>query len=126
MKTTKNGWGTTQMFALSGGLFVALLVSIFFIGKLYGSYDNSVKNKIYSDLERKIEKSAMAFIINNAINTNDGVEINYKTLKDTGYIDNLIDKDGNECDGYVKVEKIDGINQYDGEIICNNYKSLGY
>ena len=126
MKTTKNGWGTTQMFALSGGLFVALLVSIFFIGKLYGSYDNSVKNTIYSDLERKIEKSAMAFIINNAINTNDGVEINYKTLKDTGYIDNLIDKDGNECDGYVKVEKIDGINQYDGEIICNNYKSLGY
>lgn len=126
MKTTKNGWGTTEMFALSGGLFVALLVSIFFISKLYGSYDNSVRNKIYSDLERKIEKSAMAFIINNAVNTNEGFVVDYETLKKTGYIDNLLDSDGNECDGYVRIQRIDGMNQYDGEISCNNYESLGY
>jgi len=40
MKLNNKGWGTTEMFLLSGGLLIALLVAVFFISQLYGSFES--------------------------------------------------------------------------------------
>ena len=50
MLKNKNGWGTMEMVLLSGGLLLALFIAIFFIVRLYGSFESAVGNKQYIDL----------------------------------------------------------------------------
>ena len=126
MKLNNKGWGTLQMILLSLGLFVALLVAIYFIGRLYGNLDNAVKNKQYNDLENKLEIAARDYITTNNLIVYDMQHIYKSTLVSNGYLDNLLDGNGNSCDGYVTIRIMDGINYYYGYISCPNYQTRNY
>ena len=126
MKLNKNGWGTLEMFLLSGGLLIALLVAVYFIGVLYGNLDNATNKRQYIDLENKLENAAKEYVTVNRIDVYDNQVINYDTLYNTGYIDNLVDNKGNNCTGYVRINIIDFINHYYAYISCKNYKSNNY
>ena len=114
------------MLLLSGGLLIALIVAIYFIGKLYGSLDNAVINKQYIDLENKMEKAARQYVINNGIKVVDMQTINYETLVNAGFIDDLLDTNGNKCTGYVLINVVDNISHYSSYIKCPNYQTTNY
>ena len=126
MKLNNKGWGTMEMLLLSGGLLLTLIVAIYFIGTLYGSFSGTVGNKQYMDLETKLEDAAKEYISSNNFEINGEVTINYKTLKNYGYIDALKDINGNDCDGYVKISSISNTDHYAGYIHCDNYKTANY
>lgn len=126
MKLNNNGWGTIQMLLLSGGLLVALIVAIYFIGSLYGSFSGAVGNKQYMDLETKLEEAAKEYVDSNSFEINGEFTISYTTLKSYNFIDDLKDIDGNDCNGYVKISNIDNINHYTGFISCKNYITTNY
>lgn len=126
MKLNNKGWGTLEMFLLSGGLLIALIVVVFLISKVYGSYENSIKNKYYLDLEAKLGIAAREYAVFNKLDFSDGYVINYETLKNSGFIGNLVDKKNNICGGYVKVIKLNLTNQYKGYISCREYQTPNY
>ena len=108
----KNGWGTLQMLLLSGGLLLALLIAVFFISKLYGSYEGSKSNKEYADL---FEGFVILFIV-----------LDLDALQNSGLVNDFKDDLGNSCDGYVIVIKNDIAYDYEGRIKCPNYTTLNY
>ncbi len=114
------------MIVLSLGLLLALLVSVYFIVKLYGSFDNAVSNRQYVDLEIKLETAAHDYIKDNNVEVNGQLKLSYDTLKEKEYIDSLNDKNGKNCSGYVLVTKVDGINNYAGFISCQDYQTRNY
>lgn len=126
MKLNNKGWGTMEMLLLSGGLLIALIVAVFFISKLYGSFSGAVGNRQYINLETKLETAASEYIVAKDIEINGEYKISYETLKINGYIDELKDIEGNNCNGYVKISNIDNINHYSGYILCNDYQTLNY
>ena len=123
MKLNNKGWGTLEMFLLSGGLLIALLVSVYFISQLYGSFDNAVGYRQYEDMEARLASAAKQYVIENNIANNDTLTINYDTLEALGYIDSLKDNEGYPCTGYVVISKIDFTNSYKAYIVCRNYKT---
>lgn len=126
MKLNKKGWGTLEMFLLSGGLLLALLVAIFFISKLYGSMENTFANKEYIDLEYKIETAARNYIENNDIEISGTYKLTLSTLKSNDYINEFKDLDGNTCNGYVLITSSEYNNNYKGYILCNDYQTDNY
>ena len=126
LKLNKKGWGTLEMFLLSGGLLIALLVAVFFISKLYGSLIASTGNKVYIDLESKIESAAREYINDNNISINGEYKITLNTLKNDDYISDLKDLEGNSCNGYVLINNINEDIYYNGYILCNNYQTKNY
>ncbi len=126
MKLNNKGWGTLEMFLLSGGLLIALFVSVYFISKLYGSFESSIGNRQYFELQAKLETAAKNYVETEKININGETKISLTTLINRGYISNFIDSDGNICAGYVIVSNVDSINQYNGFISCPYYQSLNY
>ena len=126
MKLDNKGWGTLEMVLLVAGLFIALLVAIYFISKLYGSLENSTKNKEYFELEAKLENIAATYVKDYNVVTNNGYKLTLSTLKHFKYIDEFNDENGNPCDGYVIISLMDEIPQYKGYISCKDYKSKGY
>ena len=126
MKLNNKGWGTLEMFLLCGGLLIALLVAVFFISKLYGSIENSTKNKQYFDLETKLESAAMEYIKDYSISIHDGYRISLDTLKKYNYISDFSDYDNNPCSGYVIINILDNITHYDGFVSCKEFKSNNY
>ncbi len=126
MKLEKNGWSTTEMLLLSGGLLIALFVSVYFISVLYGSFDNANRNKQYSDLESELAVNARRYVEKNNVNVIDGEKITYQFLQKVGVMDALNDNNGNSCDGYVIVTKNGNLNQYKGYVKCPNYESKNY
>lgn len=126
MKLNKNGWGTMEMLLLSGGLFIALLVAIFFIAKLYGSLEGAVGNKKYVDLETEIEEAARNYVLDKNLEINGDYKISLDTLKNNGYIKDLKDINGNGCNGYVRISKVDNLIHYNGYVLCNDYQTQNY
>ena len=126
MKLNNKGWGTMEMMLLVGGLLIALIVAIFFISKLYGSFGNSISNNTYFELETKLESAAKEYVRDNNIQIDGETRISYETLKEHNKIDNLYDQDNNSCTGYVTISRIDNINYYKGYISCPNYISDNY
>lgn len=126
MKLNKKGWGTVEMLLLSGGLLIALIIAIYFIGKLYGSFDNAVSKKSYIDIENKLENAARKYVLFNNITLYDTNKLSYNTLKNAGYIDNLMDENGNSCNGYVLIETVDNIDHYTAYISCPDYQTKNY
>ena len=126
MKLDNKGWGTLEMFLLSGGLFIALLVAVFFIYRFYGSMEKSIANRSYIDLEIKLEEAARNYIDENDTEVNGSLKISSETLKNNGYLINLKDKNDRSCSGYVSVSNIDGINQYIGYVSCKDYETRNY
>jgi len=115
-----------EMFLLSGGLLIALLVSIFFISKLYGSMDVTFGNNAYKNLENKLEIAAKEYIEDFDISVSGLYKISLSTLKYHGYINELKDSDGNNCNGYVIIDNEDEVYNYKGYILCNDYQSNNY
>ena len=126
MKLNNKGWGTMEMFLLTGGLLIALLVAIFFISKLYGSFNNTISNKNYFELETKLESSAKEYVRDNNIQIDGEFRVSYETLKENNKIDNLYDDNNKSCTGYVIVTRVNNINNYKGYISCPNYISNNY
>ena len=50
----------------------------------------------------------------------------YDTLRANNYLDNFSDSNGNRCNGYVIVNRVDNINHYAGYISCNEYTTRNY
>lgn len=126
MKLNNKGWGTIEMLILSLGLFIALLIAIFFISRLYGSFGNAIGNRVYIDLENKLEESAKKYIETEEILVNGDYKITLYTLKTNGYIEELKDKNNESCNGYVMVSNLNGNVYYNGYILCNNYQTKNY
>lgn len=126
MKLTNKGWGTLEMFLLSGGLFLALLVAIFLISKLYGSMDGAFANGQYVDLENKIEIAAQNYIESNEIEINVQYKLTLNTLKSNNFINELKDKNGNNCNGYVLIINNGNNYSYKGYVSCNGYQTKDY
>jgi len=126
LKLNNRGWGTVEMILLSGGLILALLMAIFFISKLYGDLASSVGNKVYVDLESKIELAAKNYITDNEIEISGEYKLTLNTLKSNNYITEFKDSEGNLCNGYVTITNIDNINHYKGYILCNEYQTTNY
>jgi hypothetical protein len=126
MKLNKNGWSTTEMLLLSGGLLIALLVAVYFISQLYGSFGASMRNKQYMDLETNLASAAKKYILDNSISVDGNFVVYSDTLEVLGYIDSLKDSDGYPCTGHVVVAKVDLVNQYKAYIVCKNYKTIDY
>lgn len=124
MKLNNKGWGTMEMVLLASGLVLALFVAIFFISRLYGSFDKAIGDKRYMDLENVLENAAKRYVDDNNIEINGEYTLNYATLKD--YINDFSDSDGNICDGYVMVTRPDNINLYKAFITCPNYETPKY
>ena len=123
MKFNKKGWGTMEMLLLSAGILVALLVAVYFISKLYGSFDNSIKNRQYADLETKLASAAKKYVLDNNIYVNNELIISSDTLEVLGYINYFVDNNNYPCTGYVKVVKADLVNTYKSYINCQNYST---
>ena len=87
MKLNKNGWSTTEMLLLSGGLLIALLVAVYFISQLYGSFGASMRNKQYMDLETNLASAAKKYILDNSISVDGNFVVYSDTLEVLGYID---------------------------------------
>ena len=120
MKLNNRGWGTVEMISLSIALLFALLISVFFIYKFYSSFGKSVTSGKFSmNLETKLEDSAKKFVLDYDIDVIDDYKVSYELLKNNGYINDLVDSNGNACDGYVLVTNIDSINYYKAYISCN-------
>ena len=126
MKLNNKGWGTMEMLLLSGGLLIALLIAVFFISKLYGSFENSVANRQYVDLENKLEDAAKEYVRKESISVQSELRISATTLKDKNYLDNLTDNEGNNCSGYVSVMNSNGTNYYSAFISCPKYETINY
>ncbi len=128
MKLNKKGWGTAEMFLLSGGLLIALLVAIFFISKLYGTMESSIENRQYIDLEYKIENSAREYIEDNEIEISGNYKLTLSSLKANNYINDFKDNDGNSCNGYVIIssKETETTYTYKGYILCNDYQTKNY
>ena len=126
MKLNKNGWGTLEMVLLSIGLLIALLIAIFFISRLYGSLENSIGKKEYMNLESKLEEAAKDYVNQNNIIIESELRVSYDTLKAENFIDNLQDKKGRSCSGYVIINHVENNNLYHAYISCNDYKTVNY
>ncbi len=126
MKLNNKGWGTTEMLLLSGGLLIALLVAVFFISKLYGSFENSVANRQYVDLENKLEDAAKEYVRKENISVENELRISATTLKDKNYLNSLSDNEGNSCSGYVNVFNSNGTKYYSAFISCPKYETANY
>lgn len=125
MKLNNKGWGTGEMILLSCGLLVALLVAVFFISQLFKGFDKEMENN-YFKLETDLATAGEKYIKNNNINVKDNYIIDSETLRTNGYIQDLKDKNGNLCTGYVNVYNNNYILEYKGYIRCNNYETNGY
>ena len=126
MKLNNKGWGTGTMILLSLGLLIALLIAVFFISYLYGSFGNSIENRYYEDLETRLENAAAAYIVKSHIEVESEMRISLQALQENGLIDNFKDRLGNNCDGYVVIKKINLIDNFYGKINCPNYKTRNY
>ena len=126
MKLNNKGWGTMEMLLLSGGLLIALLIAVFFISKLYGSFESSNINRQYVDLENKLEDAAKEYVRKENISVQSELRISATTLKDKNYLDSLTDNEGNNCSGYVSVMNSNGTNYYSAFISCPKYETINY
>lgn len=126
MKLNSRGWGTMEMILLTCGLLIALLVAVFFISKLYGSFNSSISSKNYFELETRLASAAKKYVIENNIQIDGEYRVSYETLKENNKIDNLYDENNKSCTGYVIITRVDNINNYQGYISCPNYISNNY
>ncbi len=126
MKLNNKGWGTSTMIFLSLGLLVALLIAVFFISSLYGSFGNSTGNKFYLDLETRLENAAAAYVAKNNIDVESEMHVSLQALQENGLIGEFKDRLGNNCDGYVIITKINLVDNFYGRISCPDYKTRNY
>ena len=126
MKLNNKGWGTLEMFLLSGALLLTLLFVVIMISSLYGSYSNSTRNKDYFELENRLVEAAKKYVVANNIDLEYPKEVSYNTLYNSGYITDLLDSNGHSCNGYVRISKEDIIPLYKAYIECRDYQTKDF
>lgn len=126
MKLDNRGWGLKEMIFLSCGLLIALLVSLFFISKLFKSLDYKGESYSYFNLETDLENAAIRYKNDNDLIINGSYKISYSTLKSEGYAKPLKDENGDPCGGYVIISNNNGLLNYEAYISCNDYVTEGY
>lgn len=134
MKLDKRGWSLQEMLVLMGLLFLALLVSAFYVMRLYSSFDKGLSGpaKTYEDVENIIEERAKQYIRDYYKEEigNGTITIKVDSLIEKGIMtqkDATPTKSKSACNGYVLVKRdYNEILNYDGYIFCDGYQTEGY
>ena len=122
MKLNKKGW-TLQIEVFYLLIFVVcLVIAIIGIIRLGLYLNKDAKYFDYPSLENKIVESAKNYV-NDKLEVDDYELIGSNTLKNKGYLTDLVDGENNQCSGYVEVYNS---NRYKGYIKCIYYETLGY
>lgn len=90
--------------------------------------ENKIDISYYENLEQDLYNATLNYFLNGEINEDTKyISVNIKTLINKGYIDSLIDKNNNTCEGYSNIA-IDTTNDYDikSYIKCSEYTTSGY
>lgn len=128
MKLNKHGWGLREMIILSGILIIFLFIAIYYIFRMYDSFNQEVSIKEYYDMEEKLEEQAKIYVRDyyEAELSSEKIIIHRSILRNYGLDVNLIDNKGDACSGYVIASKTKGIIYTDAYIKCNDYMTNGY
>ena len=128
----KNGWGLTVEILFLLLFLTCLLIAFIGIKKmgLFGGEDTKNKIKVeYSEIETDLTEAGKRYV-NEKYNNGLGEEIlilRISYLKYNNYIDDVKDKDGNICSGYIEIYKNSSSNTvYMPYIKCKNYSTEGY
>ncbi len=125
MKLNNKGWGTTEMILLCCGLFIFLLIAVFFINRFYNSLGKEATSN-YMHLETSLANASKEYIDDNNIIVTNSLIINAEDLIANNYINQLKDSKGNICTGYAKIVNNSSIMEYQGFIRCKNYETPNY
>lgn len=106
-------WGITL-------LLIVVLLTIF--GFVYKN-----KTTIYKELEEKIVESAKKYVDAKFLypEKGDTIKITSEELLETEFLD-VLEKNEEECKGYVEVYKDGTVYKYIGYVECPNYQTKGY
>lgn len=128
MKLNKHGWGLREMIILSGILIIFLFIAIYYIFRMYDSFNQEVSIKEYYDMEEKLEEQAKIYIRDyyEVELSSEEIVIHRSILRNYGLDVNLIDNKGDACSGYVIASKTKGVIHTDAYIKCNDYMTNGY
>lgn len=124
-----NGWGLRMELVFVLMFLVCLCVSTILLNKvgLIGPNGENV-SATYKSLENRMVEASKKYVIEyyEGSRIDSTKIIRYRTLLNSNYITELKDNNGNECSGYVVVEKVNNSLIYTPYIYCTKYKSSGY
>ena len=104
-------WGIVAIFAVGGITYIGL--------------NMKKENVPYYELEKELEKQAIALVGEKPTMAYNGNKITIDMFKENNYnINMLINSD--VCDGYVVLEQNMGIYKYHPYIKCSKYTTSGY
>ena len=109
MQLNEHGWGLKEMLIWVVLILVFLLISVFYISKLYTGIDskNYEKDVIYATKE----------YINNTYGNDNIPENMYIPIT---VLDEETDYNFKKCTGYVETTIVDGEVKIDNKVVCNN------
>lgn len=123
LKLNQHGWSMKEMILLSSILFAFLLLIVFMIAQIQGSFSKSeVDVEMYENVEWNVLNSAIDYYGEN-FDGDENVRVTTSKLVKDGYLDSSILKVNQDtCSGYVKFSNEDP-RVY---IRCGKYKTKGY
>ena len=129
-------WGIRWEFLIIIGIIICLLIAtlgLSELGLLSGSEkdDDTViytgqngDTSSYTALESQLETAGSKYYkANYSGGVSQNTFVSYSKLKNSGYINSLIDENGRNCTGYVEITKSGSIFGY---VKCSRYKTGGY
>ena len=131
----KNGWGFRTFIIAGAVLFIALLITTFFIIRLYSSLPNLSgflsETLTYQDIEMNLDDNALRYIDEYYIQeiSNGVIVVSTDNLIKYGIIEkkDLIETENNDlCSGYSLIKKENEKLTSKSYIECSNYISEGY
>lgn len=139
MKLDNKGWGLNTLLTCVAIILIALIVSGYYIFKLYNSLgkeitiDDDVTNQIIEDITpyyldklTEMDKATLNYVQDNniTVDINQELLIRLDTLVSYNYITEIKDKKTNNiCKGYTLIDYNQNTKSY---ISCDNYTSKGY
>ena len=118
MKLGNKGSSVLGFFIICIILLVCLLISGYYCFILFGAINEEEGND-YIKLETKLSKATLKY--NKKYGYEDEV-ISSDTLKKLGFLKDLKDIYGDECQGYIKIDNL----IYIPYVKCNEYQTEGY
>lgn len=118
-----NNMEKMQRYSILWGIILLLIVGLLTIfGFVYKS-----KATVYKELEEKIVESAKKYVDAKFLypEKGDSIKITSEELLETEFLDAL-EKEEEECKGYVEVYKDGTVYKYKGYVSCPNYQTKSY
>ena len=118
----KKGFTLTELLAVVTILGIVSLIGAVLVFAIKHKFDNNY----YKMLTNNVSAAAKDYGSDHRGDMNsEGVKIDISTIVKNGYISKILDKDSNECTGYVLIKK--KRLSYDTKVclICDDYKSKG-